>query len=186
MARRSSRGRGRSKSSGKGAAWKNSKALAGVLVVAIIVIWFKLFFGGDSSGDMPPELENFPYTYMTEESREIVIVRGKGKAVPFEDEESGEQCWEAYVCTFEGCPGRGEDGEPYKFPHVLQKMELPEDQELPPGMPPYDYMTPPVCPLCQEERIGGPEYVQRYQTEEGAKLLKKMQERLRKERKEND
>ncbi len=175
---------------GKEAAWKRSKSLAIVLGCVIFIIWIRMIAGclfGGGDGGSGGGLKDFPYTYMTEKTFQLRVIKSdKPQKVPLEDPEgSGELLWEAYECNNPECPFMVEKGKPYVFPYVIPERKNPPAQQPqgPDGMPmPDDYMfTPPFCPLCKE--VGKEAYnVTRHLTEEGKQKLEEYRQQLMKKK----
>lgn len=195
--RRATSGKRAARRSASGGTWKKSKAAAGILVFAIVCVWIWIFswlFGSPA-----PTYENFPWTYIAEgEGEEVLILRADSdqkKRAPFQKD--GKIYWDAYQCNNPDCPGRGEDGKPYVFPHVIpfQKKRLEEGK--PPELTPEEMremeesgdmmmmeemmFAEPFCPLCDRARLD-PYNVQPYDTPEGKKMKQEVMKRYRKER----
>lgn len=199
--RRSSRGRsrsGRGRSGGGESGWKKSKGLAGGLILVIVLFWIHMLFGlfGGGGGAM---LEDFPYTYMTEESHKLIIKKADSNdlpTLPFRDDETGEYCWEAWVCNNEECPHlrskKNKEKKPYIFPYEVEYLRKVAEGEIDPNeqpaegdeemMDPEMYEEMPQCPRCKKKKKDSYQ-VDRYQTEEGNKMMEELRKKFEAKRK---
>jgi hypothetical protein len=178
---------------GDGGSWKNSPLVGMVLGIVIVVALISLIGSTFSDGSDSLVPSNFPNTYLAEADDgnygAVLIVRGReARAVPFT--EGGKEYWEAYICRAEVCPGR-KDGKDYIF--AAKRVPL-ENPTPPPGDLPEGY-TPQIeyqqieCPLCKEARATAKKSerenfqfnADRYQTEEGLKIIDEIREAYRKQ-----
>jgi len=174
---------------GKGAAWKQSKAVAAALVAAIVLIWVGMLWWW-LGGGQTYNIEGFPHTFMAEDgSGEPLIIKADTNNPPRSPfQKDGKWYWEAFVCNNPDCPGKKAD-KPFIFPAVnpwikdlikAGKYDPSKPMGLFPGemgatgmpMPPPMYgMT--ECPKCKAAKKK-PFHVSRYYTPEGQKMLDEM------------
>jgi len=111
--------------------------------------------------DVEEEMRSLPATYLTAETgKEISAPSNKGV---FVDEETGELCFPAYMCTNPDCPGEKQGDRPFLFIHRRMLLEAGPNgeviyNEIPEGKDPTKYITSrggfmnPTCPACYKKR----------------------------------
>jgi len=201
--RRVTHARSRGRSGGGGTGWKKSKAVAGILIGAIVIIWIGIF--SSFWGKPAPTYVNYPWTYVSEEpGAEPIIIRAdsdKKQRAPFSKD--GLVYWDAYQCNNPDCPGRSAEGKPYVFPHVIPFYKKRLEEGKPLELTPEEYQqmeqsggemmmgmememyAEPKCPKCEAAKLD-PMNVEQYDTPEGKKMKEELMKKYEEERAKRD